>query len=99
MSEKFSTVADLLGDPARWCQGEYAMDDVGIRTTPRGDRAVRWCLAGAVEVIYGYQTPEAEAALSRLRSAIGGQHFLQWWNDAKGRRHSEVVEACKNASV
>lgn len=102
----FTSVADLLSDPARWTQGAIKRDAAGNATYAGGEPAVCWCLDGAVLEVYGrgniiWATQQVERARERLREAIGLPESVELyqWNDAPGRKHAEVLAAVVKAKV
>ena len=94
----YSTVAELLADPARWTQGHAARKEDGHPVGARDARACRWCLLGAIEFVYIW--PDTDDAMSRAaREAHAAGGLLSNWNDAPGRTHAEVVDICRRASI
>lgn len=47
--EALVAIRELIGDEARWTQGEYARNQFGRRVDPRDETACRWCFDGAAK--------------------------------------------------
>lgn len=95
---RYSTVAELLESPERWCQGMNAQNAAGQYALVRSHDACRWCLRGAVALIYG---DEMNVAWAKLKEAIGvapGDSLIPW-NDAPERTHAEVLAAVRKAGI
>ena len=80
-----------------WCQGVDAKDSTGEKVEVDDPRAVRWCVAGAMQA--ARCTVEDELALAAfigftpsVRSA-DRYWSLTVWNDRWGRTQQEVVDA------
>lgn len=104
-STPHATVADLLADPSRWCQHDYAKSADGAPAEPLSASACRWCPVGAIERIYGtangagVNSPNI-VAKTKLRRAIGDKGmYLAGWNDEPGRTHGQVLEAVRAAGI
>jgi predicted regulator of Ras-like GTPase activity (Roadblock/LC7/MglB family) len=98
-------VRELLNRESDWCKGVYAVDKDGVPVRARSRRAVRRCLVGAVRAAYGDGTPEAEAAIERMVTAIGMvldtheevSRALAAWNDDS--TFDDVREVIERADV
>ena len=51
--ETLKAARDLISDPARWTQGEYARDVNGSGIMPEDEDAFCFCSFGAIGKIYG----------------------------------------------
>lgn len=91
----YSTVAELLADPARWCQHEIACRENGYACPVEDPKAVRWCLVGALERVYG--RAETVRLMPRIVAAIPGSGFMATFNDT--HTHAEVLELVRRAGV
>jgi hypothetical protein len=100
VTEQATTVAELLSDPARWTQGYYARDAKGALVGPASQRAVCWCLLGAIVRVYG-RRGHSSCLVASLREALNlpPDVTLTNWNDAPARTHAEVLDLCRRAGV
>lgn len=95
--EILQSARDLLSDPSHWIQGSMAQDVNGRPTIPMSPKAVCWCLVGAI-CNANQGTAKEVNALRLVRGAILRTdptfHYTDTigdWNDAEGRKHSEVL--------
>lgn len=94
------TVAELLTDESKWTQGTYARDAGGDSVLCREAKACRWCLLGAMRVVYGgHRSTGFDSAFRRLRDAIGRHVPVHEWNDTPGRTFAEVRAAIEKAGI
>jgi hypothetical protein len=80
-------VKELLSDPSRWTQGEFARDDDGYRVNIDSSTAVKWCLLGAcikLRVDSGLLYDHLKKKDIKIDSLTG-------FNDT--HTHSEVMDA------
>ncbi len=95
----FKTVAELLEDPKRWCQGHSAALSDGSPTFSQDDQAVAWCVAGAIWVVYGAREKmpgRDETAFTALFRVIGVTSPGSF-NDT--HTHAEVLDAVRRAGI
>lgn len=78
---------DLISDPARWTQGEFARDVEGVGVAPNSDKATCWCALGALRrVTRSFNVPW------RLIGGISQNHlYITDFND--GHTHVDVLAA------
>jgi hypothetical protein len=69
-----------------WCQGHLALDEQGRDVFPWDEKAICWCLYGAIE--------------SERKNVVDVAQFIRWlinyqlieeWNDAPSRTQEEVL--------
>ena len=95
-----------------WCQGAIAVDPLGLSVSHRSDRAVAFCLTGAMlKGSAGGRQGYSEmliAVLAEIGHADQGEDeaggYGDWakvmaWNDAKGRTKDEVLTMLDGARV
>jgi hypothetical protein len=87
--ETLKAARDLISDPARWTQGEYARDANRIRTQIASDEAVCFCAQGAIYRVGGIShVLDAEMHLnSTCRKRFGRGVYS--FNDT--HTHAEVI--------
>ena len=74
------TVAELLDSPEKWTKRAFAKDADGRHVNEQSDRAVCWCLAGAVWRCYGCG-PEADEAFEKLWKHVALHGAVSKFND------------------
>lgn len=88
--------ADLLEKPGAWTQHTSARDVGGVTIPIKSDRAVCWCVIGA---LWRASVPSSfYSALREFKSAIGTD-FVPEWNDHPSRKQAEVVAALRIAAA
>lgn len=90
---------ELLEDPDHWTQGVFARDRAGNSVKPWDPDACRWCMEGAPEKV-GFGHPHAVDVTTRLLNDALGRGTntnAAHYNDATGRRHSEVLAVIRRA--
>lgn len=95
-TQKFDSVQELLSDPARWARCQVAANKAGETVCANHPEAVRWCVLGAVEKVYGFEDlPKVKHIKGRLRAAVaemfGCPRQVSDWNDDYSRTHEEVL--------
>jgi hypothetical protein len=94
-------VREILTDASKWTQFADARDAEGKVCDVYSDRAVSFCLWGALE--RAYSENELVAATERIGEAIGtraaGMVSVRAWNDDKRRTFEEVREVVEKAGV
>ena len=81
--------ADLL--KSGWCQGNGSLDAAGRAVVPRSPRAVKWCLAGALDRAAADSWRDACVAARELARTLReqtGRVSLVGFND----HHAESVD-------
>jgi len=83
---------ELLSDPARWTQGADARDAEGRKVSVEDERAVCWCLSGALRFcLKGARVKEHRAA----RAALSAVPSIVDFNDSND--HQDVIKLLKEA--
>lgn len=84
-----------------WCQGYYANDRRGERVGWLNEKAVAFCMEGAVMRACGDQFDEAYPFLIRVlpRPPVGKRgNPIAYWNDRPRRKKLEVVAKLREAA-
>jgi hypothetical protein len=90
-------VKDLLSDASAWTRGTMARDKSGKPCDPRDDRAVQFCLVGAIRRVYrGWG--ERMRAYDDVSRVIGNT-IIEYWNDAPDRTFLDVLRVLEKADV
>jgi hypothetical protein len=63
-----------------WCRYSLALNDTGQMTEPKSDRAVAWCMYGAMEAAGWPYGQCAHPAFCRLKAAINGEWVCDFNN-------------------
>lgn len=87
--------SELLATPEKWTTGELARDAQGEPVSEDNERAVCWCINGAMlKCLTSMEIIESSDKITAL------VHGCIWqWNDAPGRTHSEVLELLKGVGL
>src|SRR4051812_24445814 len=88
--------------PSRWIQKSFAKTASGRECSATDIKAQSWCLLGAVNYCFLYDTTKHREAFDKLRNLIGTEDKtfgISTWNDTPGRTHAEVVELVRKAGV
>src|SRR6478735_6768820 len=97
MDKIYDKAWKLLASYDRWTQGQYARDKDGGNCVSCSQRAVKWCVLGAVMRVYPRDYDKIILAINaKVADGIWG---IVHWNDSPERKHSEVVEALKDLDV
>lgn len=81
---------ELLSDEKRWTKGASARDATGDDVDPRSERAVCWCVVGAV-VKSTLGMLHQEAALNQVHDVV--DEPIPEFNDAPTSTHADVLRA------
>ena len=87
-------VRALLEAPERWTQGAIACDGDGEMVSAHARTAVCWCMIGAINRCAARARASVDVNLELrrlLEKARGGTEPLDFWNDAPGRTHADVL--------
>lgn len=79
-------VKNLLSNPDKWTQGEFARTHNGFGVSYSHPDAVRWCLLGAIDVCY--PPNERGNIYKRLRDNV--ETSLVGFNDNKNTTFEDV---------
>lgn len=98
---------EVLSDPKAWTQGQFARDADGQACEPTSDKAVCFCLMGAMRKVtgvssaYHHDSPYQRHNWAHYRQA---QHVLYGvtgrideFNDDPGVTHDGILAALENA--
>lgn len=89
--------ADLLMYSG-WCQGFYAKDIKGRKVLERDPSACRFCAIGAVLRVGRGHAEAVRGAYAALQRVVPGERIAKW-NDAPGRRRTEVVATMRSVAA
>jgi hypothetical protein len=89
----------LLDAPEKWTQGAMARSNEGHPVAAKSVNACRWCLLGAMIVVWKRRAP-ANADYG-LHSAIADRGYkgVEDFNDAPGRTWQEVYALLKDLDI
>lgn len=93
-------VHKLLSSPDRWTQGVYARTAEGEECRINDEKAVCWCIYGAINKCYSVPG-DREKAYERVRLALpeGEGGLVSIFNDAPERTYEEVYTLVKELDV
>lgn len=98
--KKYKSLQELFRSKDRWHSGSDAADSEGITVPVRSKDAVRWCLRGGAELIYGRETPEFYKAMHRMDCRLPAGYFLVTeFNDAITTTITDIRRVVKKAGV
>lgn len=90
--EVLMEVERLFSDPARWCAGSEALNELSLRVDPKSREARKWCAVGAVRKfaaprLAGRIVSDLDNRLLTQSRKSSGTRRDQLWrvNDAHGR--------------
>ena len=89
-------VRALIADPDRWAMGCAARDAQGQAVMPERPEAVRFSAFGAPVRLAPAAHEIRDRAAEALNAAVGPEGW-NWWEDAPGRTHAEVLAALDRA--
>lgn len=98
-SEQLRAAARLIDTPEKWTRWYYAKDKHGNPLfADELNYGVCFCAVGAIAAAANSTFCEATGsdAYEYLRGWVG--HRVQYWNDAPGRTHTEVLDAFERAA-
>lgn len=79
-----------------WITGSLAHDEAGDSIMPENERAICWCMRGAIERVVGGDLDEDSPLWAAVMRATSGHP--ESWNDTDGRTQAEVVAALRKAA-
>jgi hypothetical protein len=91
-------VRELLDSEEKWTKRLYARDASGASVSPNDDKAVCWCLIGAIRYCY---PDRVHGVFERVENHLRGKGALKIdelcigaseWNDAPKRTFEEVKQ-------
>lgn len=80
-------IKELLSDKSKWIQHTYAVEIIGGHVNPHSDKAVAFCLLGALARCYGGSNEYMEVK-ARIVKKVGW--YISLWNDDENRIFEEV---------
>lgn len=96
---------ELLSGPSAWTQGGNARAADGETVHAFSDRAVCWCLVGAIRKVCwypsGFDLVKAHRIETRIIKALGLADFsdVMKWNDAPERKFEEVKSLVEKLDI
>lgn len=72
-------VQDILTDESRWCKEHCAYDAFGLVVSPSDEKAVKWCLLGALTAAGLWNSPENNRLTNEIMERFGTG--VSVWND------------------
>lgn len=96
----------LLEDPRHWVKEVSAVDEAGRNVLTYGDRAVRWCLVGAIDKVTFGETVSSSTLGSLYTNVLKHIGGVQGWpssaeiinfNDHPGTKHEDVLDLLDRA--
>mgnify|MGYP001417778115 CR=1 FL=1 len=94
---KPTTLTEFFDSPERWTQGAYAKNADGEPCNSLDDKAVCFCLLGAINYVYG--DARSTQIVKKLKNADITINRVGPWNDSQDRTFDEIVDLCKRAGV
>lgn len=95
------TLQELYTNALRWTKNDNARNGQGTAVCIRAPGAVRWCINGAIELIYG--AANAQSVHEKLLAVINKDKALfsslVAWNDDKARTFKDVRTLIVAANV
>ena len=100
---------EVLAAPDRWTKGWYAFDAARVRQGATSERAICWCLGGALDKArdrlrlpdtYENGTQEAnDALMTEIRSRSLGYPNIPEFNDASETKYEDVLDVLQKAEL
>jgi len=99
-----TSMVDLYRKPGTWCQGPFALNNMGHPRTWSDPDAVSYCIYAALNLIYGHSPEAKEEANRRLHHALGRpvsavHGAIIEYNEEPGRTQDEILALCEKAQV
>ena len=96
------SVRGLLRSPKAWCKHSYAKNANGCDTPAQSKDAVTFCLAGALDRIYGSMySRKKDSAYDRLCKYLK-RHYgtgIVGFNDRSSTTHAKVLKVCRAVKI
>lgn len=93
-------VHELLADPSRWTKGSYACDKNGKDTFFDSEKAVCFCLAGAVNKCYSDRKDRIRVFHDITETVKkNGFSCIEAFNDSDRTTHQDVLELAKKLDI
>lgn len=84
---------ELISDPKRWTKGYFAKTALGAPCGSLSDRAICWCISGAINKVSEFKNHQV--AYDRLRLVVGP--LITQFNDDPKTTHADVIAAFDRA--
>lgn len=95
-------VCEVIRGQLDWTQGASARDGRYHHCSPTSDKAVYFCISGAIQKCYGYAIVDFLTVLYKVTDHLGipgEQLALQNWNDEKGRTIDEILKLIEDLDI
>ena len=96
---KVRKMQNLLKTRSQWTKGVDARDKWGREINCQHKRAIRFCLAGAVEVYYPNSVSIVNAKINNAIRQLFGKYSLVSFNDAPDTNFKKIREVIELADV
>lgn len=98
---KFKSLRELFRTPSRWCKGSLARSSTGEEVQPRGTKAAKFCLVGAVYRVYPpTKRWRVEEELSHSIGKVTGRaRDIVEFNDDMETTFEDIRKVLKEAKV
>ena len=102
------TLGELFNRPDRWTKGADGKNADGNSVGARNPHAIRWCVGGALQLVYGSETSDNhEQAVQKVLKYIRANmtniedpdSSVSEWNDRKERTFKDVRKMIKQTGV
>jgi hypothetical protein len=87
-------VLELLSSEDKWTQGAFARNKDGVRTDYYAEKAVSWCLIGAIHKCYS-DYEEINSIMNRILFTVGEKCYQ--YNDT--HTYEEVMELIRELDI
>ena len=100
LSEVFGSAATLLAKTEAWAKGCYARDEEDTEVDLRSEHARSWCTVGAFfRHVHWTEDKTRQAGLRLMAKHCWPFQNISRWNDAVGRKHSDVLALLRGCEV
>jgi hypothetical protein len=101
-AEILRTARDLISDPEKWIKGADALpsrdaDPETDEVDPLDDRALCFCVGGAISRAAGGDSDEAYEAARAFAQAADNSSYPFTFNDRESTTHADVLAALDKA--
>ncbi len=97
-------VKELLTDESKWAKGEWAKDARGCCCSYTSERAVCFCLGGAIARCYGIKLGQQIFADQEIYKRVAtflhlGILTISQWNDDKTRTFDDIKKVVEELDI
>lgn len=92
-------IKELFSNESKWCQRCYARDKNGLRAYPRSNKAVCWCLLGAIKKCYLENDFNTIKIMIKTKIKISSNDSVALWNDDPKRTFKEVKQLVEELDI